>query len=115
MASLLVFVTFFQAVRRSIREPRFRAITGLFLALIGGGTVFYHYVEGWRWIDSVYFCVISLATVGYGDLSPQTDLGKIFTIAYVLVGVGAVVAFATAVFEAAVANRERAFAESAKK
>lgn len=52
------------------------------------GSIVYHYVEGWSWIDSIYFSVITLTTVGYGDFSPQTDLGKIFTIFYIITGLG---------------------------
>lgn len=51
------------------------------------GTVFYHNVEHWRYIDSAYFSTTTLATVGFGDLHPVTDSGKIFTIFYVLIGV----------------------------
>lgn len=63
----------------------------LMLALfsyISVGSIFYHLVEKWNWLDSVYFSVISLATVGYGDFVPKTDAGKIFTMAYVFVGIG---------------------------
>nr|WP_041095320.1 potassium channel family protein [Paucilactobacillus hokkaidonensis] len=52
------------------------------------GTLFYHNVEKMAYLDALYFSVITLATIGYGDLYPQTDLGKIFTIFYVLIGVG---------------------------
>jgi potassium channel subfamily K len=42
----------------------------------------------WTWTDAVYFSVCSLTTVGYGDLFPQTDEGKIFTCVYVYFGIG---------------------------
>lgn len=60
----------------------------LFLSYLAIGTVFYHLVEKWRWLDSLYFTVITLATVGYGDYAPKTDAGKIFTIFYVFIGIG---------------------------
>ena len=52
------------------------------------GSIVYHFIEGWDWIDSFYFSVITLTTVGYGDFSPQTDIGKIFTIFYIITGIG---------------------------
>ncbi len=52
------------------------------------GTLFFHFTEGWSWFDSFYFCVITLATVGYGDLTPETTLGKAGVIVYILVGIG---------------------------
>jgi voltage-gated potassium channel len=60
------------------------------------GTVFYALVEGWSVIDAVYFCAMSLATVGYGDVVPDTDFGKVFTVVYVLCGIGVLVSFFTA-------------------
>jgi hypothetical protein len=51
------------------------------------GTLAYHWLEGWSYLDALYFCVISLATVGYGDLTPTTPLAKLFTIGYVLNGI----------------------------
>lgn len=59
------------------------------------GTTFYHFVEHLRWVDSYYFSVVTLATVGYGDIAPKTDAGKIFTTFYILVGVGIITTFIT--------------------
>src|SRR3954447_269455 len=54
------------------------------------GMVFYSAQEGWSLLDSLYFTVTTLTTIGYGDFHPLTPLGKIFTIMYVLVGIGLV-------------------------
>ncbi len=51
------------------------------------GTLVYHWLEGWNFLDALYFCVITLATVGYGDLTPTTEVARAFTIVYVINGV----------------------------
>lgn len=51
------------------------------------GTFFYHWMEGWSYLDSLYFCVVSLGTVGYGDLTPSTPVAKLFTIVYLINGI----------------------------
>ena len=51
------------------------------------GTFFYHNVEGWSYLKCIYFITITIATVGYGDVVPETDLGKIFTVVLIITGV----------------------------
>ena len=75
-------------------EPEFRNVLVLLLMLVASGTGFYAVAEGWSIVDSLYFSVITLATVGYGDLAPVTTAGKLFTIIYILVGIGLFVAVA---------------------
>lgn len=74
------------------RFPR-RWLLGAVVAILVGGALFYHFVEGWSLLDSFYFCAITLATIGYGDLAPKTDLGKLFTIFYAFTGLGVVAAY----------------------
>jgi len=54
--------------------------------LVVGAAVFTQY-EGWTVTDSVYFCVVTMSTVGYGDLSPTTDGTKLATVFFILVGI----------------------------
>lgn len=42
------------------------------------GVLVYRWLEGWSVIDALYFCTITLATIGYGDLTPTTPLAKLF-------------------------------------
>ena len=71
------------------------------------GTVVFHLLEKWSWIDSLYFTVITLATVGYGDLTPTTPVGKIVAVIFVIVGVGIFLAFLNKVMERRVERREK--------
>lgn len=71
---------------------QFRWIFFVAAATIGVGTVFYHFIEKWNWVDSYYFSVVSLTTVGYGDPAPATVAGKIFTTFYLIVGISIIAA-----------------------
>lgn len=65
----------------------------IFVAVILIGASVYHYVEKWNYIDSFYFTVITVTTIGYGDFAPQTDAGKIFTMFFAFAGIGLVFYF----------------------
>jgi len=60
------------------------------LIIWGIGGLFYYQVEKFSLIDSFYFAATTLTTVGFGDLHPKTPTGKMFTIAYVFIGLGVV-------------------------
>jgi len=71
-----------------IPTVRIAALISTLSLIIVGGTVFFRLAEGWTWLDSLFFAVVTLATVGYGDLVPQTAVGKIGTIVFIFMGLG---------------------------
>ncbi|MGB0970104.1 MAG: potassium channel family protein [Mycobacterium sp.] len=79
----------YQAFDRHI----FRVLLGIVAITLGIGTVVYRHVEHMSWLDAYYLSVVTLTTVGYGDLSPQTTFGKVFTTFYILAGVGILTTF----------------------
>lgn len=89
---------FIKTIISFIRDKEYRDLMFTTWAILGIGTVFYHYTEEWTWLDSLYFSVITLTTIGYGDFSPQTDIGKIFTMVYILVGLGIILSFINTVY-----------------
>lgn len=92
-AFLILFVRFFRAIRDGLKDPDFRGLFYWVLGFLALGTWFYARVEGWGVLNSLYFSVITLTTVGYGDFSPQTPAGKIFTMIYIMVGLGLISGF----------------------
>ena len=94
LSLVLGLVRLGQSIARSFREPQFRALLLLYGVLLFIGTVFYIRAEGWSVLDALYFCVVTLATVGYGDFAPRTSVGKVFTIVYILIGAGVFVVLA---------------------
>lgn len=51
------------------------------------GTLWYWLIEGWSWEDAAYMTVITLATVGFGEIHPLGNRGRLFTISLILMGV----------------------------
>ena len=95
----LVFVRLFRVIRIGFGEPEFRALFAAAMFVLLGGMIFYMYEEDWSAIDALYFCVTTLTTIGFGDPAPSTDLSKLFTVAYVIVGIGIIASFIAAVAE----------------
>jgi hypothetical protein len=85
----------FRPLRSLAREPEGRVLLAGAALTIAVGTIVYTVLEGWSPVDALYFSVVTLATVGFGDLTPTTDAAKLFTVGYILAGVGIIAAFAS--------------------
>jgi len=99
IAIVLAFVAFFRIFRNALGDPAIRGLLTVLVVILGTGTVSYHIIEDWSLLNAFYFCVVSLLTVGYGDLTPTTDFGKLFTIGYLFVGVGFIATSATTIVQ----------------
>jgi len=93
----LLLHRFIVIVRHMARSAEALTVLLSAFTLLAGGTYVFHQIEGWRPLDALYFCVISLTTVGYGDLTPKTDAGKAVAIVYILLGLGVIMALATTI------------------
>lgn len=73
-----------------MNTPRSRIVVAVYLVagLLAVGTIGFRLVEGWTWFTCIYFTVITLATIGYGEPPDMTDAGRVFTMILVLGGVG---------------------------
>lgn len=71
-----------------IKDKEFQVLLGLTAVILLSGTIFYSTVEGFTRIDALYFSIATLTTVGSATLEPTTDFGKIFTILYMITGIG---------------------------
>ncbi len=82
-----------------LEDAEYRSLMLTTVIILAMGTLTYRYLEGWGWIDALYFSVVTLTTIGYGDITPQTDAGKLFTIFYIFTGIGIILTFVNTVYE----------------
>ena len=95
---LLAFRRLARAMVAVWRDPETKALPVLAGLLMITGTIFYwRFEDGWSLIDALYFSVVTLTTVGYGDLHPTSPGTQIFTIIYILMGLGILVALLSSV------------------
>jgi voltage-gated potassium channel len=73
-------------------ETLFKALVGIAVVVLLG-TMGYVVIEGWSFLDSLYMTVITITTIGFGEVHPLSNRGRIFTLALISGGIG-VVAYA---------------------
>ncbi len=70
------------------REWRFVKILILLFFIIVLGVVGFMQIEGWPFLDSLFMTIITMSTVGYREIHPLSNQGKIFAIILIVLGVG---------------------------
>lgn len=112
------FYILYQAYKRFrtiLRNAELRGLLLIVIVIILLGAVFYTRVEDWKFLDALYFTVITLTTIGYGDFAPHTTFGKVFTMIYIFVGLGLLAMFISSVAEQALKeSRNKKEGEQAK-
>jgi voltage-gated potassium channel len=71
------------------------------------GTTGYMIIEGWRFLDALYMTVITISTVGYREINQIGDVGRVFTILLVAIGVGFTLYVAAAIVQFMVEGQMR--------
>lgn len=75
-----------------LKDEETRGIAGVTAVVLLSGTL-YANVEHFSYLDALYFSFTTLTTIGYGDIYPVTAVGKIFTMAYSVIGLGIMASF----------------------
>jgi voltage-gated potassium channel len=52
------------------------------------GTLGFHFIEGWTYLDAFFMTLITITTIGYQEIHPLTEIGKVFDIFIIFLGVG---------------------------
>lgn len=91
----------------SLEGVKFAALVAA-VTVIAGGATFARVEEGQNldFVDGLWWALTTVTTVGYGDLSPQTDAGRMLAAAIMLVGIGFVALLTAFVAERFIASRE---------
>src|ERR1700733_3692890 len=69
-------------------RDRLLAVAGMLAGCLAFGTAGYKLIEGWSLFDSLYMTVITVGTVGYGEVHPLSTAGRAFTMVLILGGIG---------------------------
>lgn len=69
-----------------VRRLQLSLILLVFLNLVG--TITYMLIEGWSVVDAFYMTVITIATVGFGEVQTLSPAGRIFTVVLIYLGIG---------------------------
>jgi voltage-gated potassium channel len=84
------------SIRRALATQRnLRMALAAIGLVVVGGTLGYMLIEGWSLLDALWMVVITVTTIGYGEVRPLSELGRVFSLVLILFGVGIVTYTAT--------------------
>jgi voltage-gated potassium channel len=107
LLTVVATLRFLRALASAAWDPASRGVVVLAMVTLLMGTLFYRWSEGWGYVDALYFSVVTLTTIGYGDLLPTSAGAKLFTIVYSFIGIGIIAAFITSLALSIRDQRER--------
>jgi voltage-gated potassium channel len=67
---------------------RFRVYLVVLLGVVVLGAIGFSYADNISFMDALYFGIVTVATVGYGDIHPITAIGKLLAMLLIICGVG---------------------------
>ncbi|MHB8108910.1 MAG: ion channel [Syntrophorhabdaceae bacterium] len=85
---------------------RLKAFLIIFLAVMLFGTLGFMWIENKSLVDSAYFVIVTMATVGYGDIHPVTTAGKGLAVVIIIMGIGTFLGVISNITEMMLAKRE---------
>ena len=88
---------------------RFRLYLGFFTTLLILGVLGFMVFENLSLVDSIYFSIVTMATVGYGDIHPQSAIGKILALILIVGGVGTFLGLVASITDIFLKRREDTF------
>ena len=83
-----LYASLFRAMWRALSSDQVKPLFTLVILIALVGAAVFRTLEGWSFIDGLYFSIVTMATVGYGDLTPDTFLGKAAAIVFMFAGIG---------------------------
>jgi voltage-gated potassium channel len=89
------------------RKSHLTLVISLSVVLVLFGSTGYMIIEGWDFDDAFYMTIITLATVGYGEVHQVSDIGRLFTVLLILSGVGFFMYLAGLIVQVLVEDRIR--------
>ncbi|MCB2190222.1 MAG: potassium channel protein [Deltaproteobacteria bacterium] len=77
------------------------------LGVVLMGTLGYRWMEDYTWLESIYMTIITVTTVGFGEVRPLSSAGRVFTMVLMLSGVGTILYLLTTITQLVVEGKLR--------